>query len=46
MKRKIRTIMINGVKTDIILPRGMKPEEMPKVINTHPKCSKGLIFQV
>ena len=46
MKKKIRTIIINGVKTDVILPGGMKFEEIPKVIDTHSRTAKGLIFQV
>ena len=40
MKSKIKTIIINGVKTNVVLPRGMKFEEIPKVINTHSKNAK------
>lgn len=37
MRKKI--ILINGIKTEVILPRGMKAEDLPNEIRTKPNTT-------
>jgi hypothetical protein len=42
-KRKLKEIKINGIKTLVLIPRGINPKKFPKKIITGKKEIGGLV---